>query len=109
MIAYSSKNASRSIYGVVLIRLIKTCSLILPFLITVMAVAQSSEDFRITKFTIDGGGELSSGDGFSLVGTIGQPDANRQVSTGSGFALAGGFWANAVVLDMIFKDSFESN
>ena len=40
--------------------------------------------------TIDGG-SASAGDGFALAGTIGQPDAG--VMTGSGFAVAGGFWS----------------
>ena len=41
--------------------------------------------------TIDGGGGTSSGGGFSLNGTIGQPDAGVFM-TGGSLALAGGFW-----------------
>lgn len=47
--------------------------------------------FEISRFTIDGGGDmLSVGGGFELSGTIGQPDAG--VLGGGGFTLAGGFW-----------------
>ena len=75
-----------------------------------LVFAQSSGgDFEITRSTIDNGGGLSSGSEFSLSGTIGQHDANHQISTGGGFALAGGFWANAFVSDVIFEDGFESD
>ncbi len=92
-------------------RLVITCLFTLSVLITFIAFAESSAsaDFEINRYTIDSGGGMSAGGEFSLVGTIGQPDANRQVSTGAGFALAGGFWASATVLDAIFKDSFESD
>ena len=74
------------------------------------AFAQSSGgDFEITKNTIDSGGGLSSGGLFSLTGTIGQPDANQQIATGGEFSLSGGFWANATINDVIFRDGFESN
>ena len=90
-------------------RIIITALSILTLLITAIALAQSSGgDFTITKSTIDGGGGTSSGGDFTVTGTIGQPDANRQISTGVGFALSGGFWADATVIDLIFKDSFES-
>lgn len=96
-------------WGHVLKRLISALS-ILTFLITTIALAQSSGgDFVITKSTIDGGGGTSSGGDFSITGTIGQPDAYPQISSGGGFALAGGFWANATVVDLMFKDSFEKN
>lgn len=68
----------------------------------------SGEGFEITNNTIDGGGGLSSGGDFTITGTIGQPDANPQFSNGGGFTLAGGFWANATIADVIFRDGFES-
>ncbi len=80
------------------------------FLTVAETLAQSSGGgFEITKSTIDNGGGLSSGGEFSLTGTIGQPDANQQIATGGGFALSGGFWANATVIEVIFKDSFEND
>ena len=72
-------------------RIIITTLSVLTLLITAIAFAQSSGgDFEITKSTIDGGGISSSGE-LSVTGTIGQPDANRQISTGGRFALTGGF------------------
>jgi len=56
-----------------------------------LALAQSGDGYDLTWSTVDGGGyTLSSGDGYTLGGTIGQPDAG--VLTGDGYALGGGFW-----------------
>lgn len=78
--------------------------------VSALVFSQSSGgDFEITRNTIDNGGGSSSGGEFSLTGTIGQHDANHQISTDGGFALAGGFWANAFVSDVIFEDGFESD
>jgi len=38
----------------------------------------------------DGGGQTSTGQGYQLSGTIGQPDAGR--ATGGSFTLNSGFW-----------------
>ena len=47
--------------------------------------------FELSRTTIDGGGAMfSTGEGFELSGTIGQPDAG--VMTGRDFQLTGGFW-----------------
>jgi hypothetical protein len=48
----------------------------------------------ISPFVIAGGGGSSSGSGFELSGTIGQPQAGAQISA-STFAVSSGFW-NAV-------------
>ena len=48
-------------------------------------------EFDLSWHTLDGGGGLSTGGGFALLGTIGQPDAGSMA--GGGFSLAGGFWA----------------
>ena len=91
-------------------KIIITTLSILAILVSFLALAQSSGgDFEITKSAIDNGGGTSSGGEFSITGTIGQPDANNRISTGGGFAVSGGFWANATIVDAIFKDSFESN
>jgi hypothetical protein len=85
-------------------------TVILTVLISASALvfAQSSGGaFEITKSTIDSGGGTSAGGDFSLTGTIGQPDSNAQISSGSEFLLAGGFWAKAI--DTIFKNGFESD
>ena len=55
------------------------------------AVAQIGDGYDLTWSSIDGGGEMfSTGGGYSLGGTIGQPDAG--LLAGPGYQLAGGFW-----------------
>src|SRR5687768_3621509 len=67
--------------------------LILAALLGSLATAAAhAQPFAIDWFTIDGGGGVSSGGGFSLSGTIGQWDAGPTM-TGGDFALTGGFWA----------------
>ncbi len=50
----------------------------------------SAAVFEISWFTVDGGGGTSTGGGFVLSGTAGQPDAGDLA--GGGFTLRGGFW-----------------
>lgn len=57
-----------------------------------MLATTVTAEFAIEWHTIDGGGTMdSSGDGFELRSTIGQPDAGSMA--GGMFELAGGFWA----------------
>jgi len=55
------------------------------------ASAHATGGYDLTWHTIDGGGGTSTGSGFVLSGTIGQPDAGTH--TGGNFELTGGFWA----------------
>jgi hypothetical protein len=66
-------------------------------------------DFVLLRSTVDGGGGSSSGEGFILTGTVGQPDAGTQTASGGEYALAGGFWAQIgnLVVELIFGDGFE--
>ncbi len=81
--------------------------LIVPlFIIASVAFARSGGGYDLTWNTIDNGGSESSGNGYTLVGTIGQPDA-AMLSSG-GFTLTGGFWAAspsqyAVYLPLVLK------
>ncbi|MBI1841439.1 MAG: hypothetical protein HYR88_11390 [Verrucomicrobia bacterium] len=50
-----------------------------------------SQNFSIDWSTLDGGGGVSSGGGYTVSGTIGQPDAG--VMTGGDFVVSGGFWS----------------
>lgn len=59
--------------------------------IGLVAVVASAQSYSIDWHTIDGGGGTSAGGGFSVNGTIGQPDAGASLA-GGGFSLAGGFW-----------------
>jgi hypothetical protein len=62
-----------------------------------LAVAVASAQPAIDWYTIDAGGDYSTGGAFELEGTIGQPDAGSPAApmTGPGapgFELVGGFW-----------------
>jgi hypothetical protein len=81
------------------------------FLLTSVTLAQSGGGYDLTWNTVDGGGAtFSSGGGYTLGGTAGQPDAGTL--SGGGYALAGGFWVSAVsqpgpskvYLPIIFKN-----
>lgn len=76
---------------------------------SVPASQPAGGDFVLARSTIDGGGGSSTGGGFVLTGTIGQPDAGTQSAAGGDYALAGGFWAQIgnIVIELIFKDGFE--
>lgn len=54
------------------------------------------QEYDLSWFTIDGGGEYSSHpSGYELVGTIAQADADAEESemAADGYSLVGGFWA----------------
>ena len=51
-----------------------------------------ADTFDLSWYTFDGSYTLSTGGGFSLGGTVGQPDASTAGLTGGGFSLTGGFW-----------------
>lgn len=54
-------------------------------------LAQPEDSFDLSWWTVNGGGGASTGGGFTLHGTAGQPDAGAM--SGSTFEFAGGFWA----------------
>lgn len=59
----------------------------------------SGDTYEIDWHTIDCGGAMNStGGGFELSGTIGQPDAGPATGpmAGGGFSLEGGFWPGAL-------------
>ena len=64
-------------------------SVVLSALAIRLAVAQYSVDW----FTIDGGGNESTGATYSVTGTIGQSDAGTL--SGGSYSLIGGFWGLA--------------
>jgi len=61
------------------------------FLLAGAVLAQSGGPYDLSWNTVDGGGAaFSMGGGYTLAGTIGQPDAG--LLSGGGYTLAGGFW-----------------
>ncbi len=75
-------------------------------LLALSAMAQSGYDGD--WWTIDGGGYAwSEGGGYSLGGTLGQPDAG--VLSNGGYTLAGGYWSGltahyGVYLPLVVKN-----
>jgi hypothetical protein len=57
------------------------------------ADSATAQNFSIDSFTVDGGGLNSTGGIYSVVGTIGQPDASKHQYIGGRFMLDVGLWA----------------
>jgi len=55
--------------------------------------AQSGGYYTITKSVIAGGGGTSTGDGYTLSGTVGRHDAGTL--SGGTYVLEGGYWGGA--------------
>lgn len=73
------------------VRLVVVVSLcVLMLTITAVVLAQSGGGFDLSWWTVDGGGGRLTGDGFTLEGSVGQPDAGPL--QGGGYVLYGGFW-----------------
>ena len=70
-------------------RLVFTVVLVLALFVSGAALAAGS--YTLSWWTVDSGGGSSSGSGYTLSGTLGQPDAGT-LSSGGGYTLAGGFW-----------------
>jgi hypothetical protein len=66
--------------------------LMIGLFVSVIAMASTAQGYAISWWTVDGGGAtVSTGGGYSLGSTIGQPDA--EVLVGGSYTLAGGFWS----------------
>jgi hypothetical protein len=52
--------------------------------------------FSVDWFTIDGGGQTSTGGVYAVTGAIGQPEAGTM--SGGNFTVAGGFWGMATAV-----------
>jgi hypothetical protein len=71
-----------------------TAAVVMVMVVGVVVLAQGpdSEGYKLSWWTVDGGGEtFSTGAGYSLGGTAGQPDAGP-VMSGGDYQLTGGFW-----------------
>ena len=58
------------------------------------ASALPSAGYDLSWFTIDNGGGMASGEGYTLIGTAGQPEPGAAVR-GGGYTLLSGFWPGA--------------
>ncbi|HKQ49075.1 MAG TPA: hypothetical protein VJZ71_13475 [Phycisphaerae bacterium] len=68
----------------------------LTLLLCLVAAPVFAQNYDLSWHTIDGGGTVTAGaDGYELVGTIAQADADGDVAelTANGYSLVGGFWA----------------
>ncbi len=63
--------------------------------------ALNGTGYDLSWNTIDGGGGTSTGGGYTLNGTLGQPDAGT-LADNTGYTLSGGFWASAPARYRIF-------
>jgi hypothetical protein len=80
-------------------RLLALTALLL--LVSSVSAATLAPDYDLSWWTADGGGNTSStGGGYTLGSTAGQPDAG--VLTGGSYTLAGGFWGGAPVKYLVY-------
>jgi hypothetical protein len=70
-------------------------TLVLVFVLLVSGAALAAGSYDLSWWTVDSGGGTSSGNGYTLNGTLGQPDAGT-LASGGGYTLAGGFWHGGV-------------
>jgi hypothetical protein len=59
-----------------------------------LVAAQTGGGYDLTWWTVDGGGGTLAGGGYTLRGTIGQPEVTEPLR-GAGYSLTGGFWAGS--------------
>ena len=58
------------------------------------ASANDVSPYAVNWYTFDGGGGISTNSGgFTVMGTIGQPDAGHHAEGSGTYDLTGGFWA----------------
>jgi hypothetical protein len=77
--------------------LITFVALLVTLAVSWSALAQSDSDYDLTWNTSDNGGGTRSNGGYTLDGTIGQPDASNAASNAD-YTLSGGFWFSAAAL-----------
>ena len=74
-----------------LLALVAVCLLIGGLVISA-ASANGGSSYSVSWYTFDGGGGVSSSPAYTVMGSIGQPDARPQ-NNSTGYNLTGGFWA----------------
>ena len=71
-------------------------------ILSLSGFALAAGSFDLSWWTVDGGGGTSSGNGYTLNGSLGQPDAGT-IANGGGYTLAGGFWHGGVAAAVQLK------
>ena len=71
-------------------RLMLVVLISLSLVVVSTVLAQSGSGYDLTWNTVDGGGDASTGGGYTLISTIGQSDAGLLMN-GGGYSAAGGF------------------
>ncbi len=71
----------------------------LSFALLLITLPLCAQPYSVDWYKIAGGGGTSSNGQYSVVGTIGQPDAGGAMSGGN-FSLTGGFWSLISVVQM---------
>jgi hypothetical protein len=67
-------------------------------LLSLVSIVSALGEYDLSWWTVDGGGAtFSSGGGYELGGTMGQPDAGRL--SGGDFTLGGGFWGGGAAVE----------
>lgn len=61
-------------------------------LVCLLPVVCFAQPYSISWYKISGGGGTSTNGGYSVTGTIGQPDASLAM-TGGNYSITGGFWS----------------
>ena len=77
-------------------------TLVLVLILFASGAALAADSYNLSWWTVDNGGGSSSGNGYTLSGTIGQPDAGT-IASGGEYTLAGGFWHGGVVVVSMMK------
>ena len=76
-----------------LIMLAAICLLVGGLALSSASASIQADDYSVSWYTFDGGGDISTGGDYTVMGTIGQPDAGQHTDGAAAYKLTGGFWA----------------
>lgn len=77
------------------LRGVAVAAIVLLLVAVTALVVTAAGGYTVGWWTVDGGGQSSAGAGYTMTGTVAQPDAQPAAATGGGYQLNGGFWHNA--------------
>ena len=81
---------NRYISPTLLLRLVLLLVVVMLVAGLAFSAARATGGYEVSWYTFDGGGGVSSSPAYTVMGTIGQPDAGAH--SGTGFSLTSGFW-----------------